>query len=203
MRGDLAPLRLAARQRRVVARRAQRALASTLPFAGVSALLLAAVSALLFAAAPAAAESARERVQADVRILIEALYAGDASTVLGFTHPLVLREMGGEVAARASVEQALAQISLLDLKLESLRFPSKPDLMKGEGREFAIVPTLVVLRAGEQRVESLNFQLGVKEPDTSSWKYLEGSEIDQQKVQMLFPGFPVHYEFPQIRRKRL
>ena len=169
----------------------------------LSVLPIIAFCAVLASAAPIRAESDGERVQNDVRAMIEALYRGDAAAVLQLTHPTVIQSMGGSDAARSATEEALQQISLVGVKLESLSFPRKPEFMQGSGREFAIVPTLIVLAASGQRVESSNFQLGVKDSVSSDWKYVEGSRIDQQSVQSLFPGFPISYEFPKIHRKRL
>ena len=158
---------------------------------------------LLAASPPARAESDEKRVQSDVRSMIEALYRGDAVTLLRFTHPQVIQAIGGSEAALAGTKRALERRKLIGVELESLEFPSEPELMKGQGREFAIVHTRIVLSSGGRRVESRGFQLGVKDPGASVWRYIEGSDIDDVKVQMMFPGFPVDYTFPGITRQLL
>ncbi len=89
------------------------------------------------------------------------------------------------------------------MRVESLTFPRAPEFLEGGGRRFAIVPTLSIIYANAQRVESLNFQLGVLEPKSTQWVYVEGSRINKQNVQELFPGFPATYEFPLFYRKKL
>jgi hypothetical protein len=142
-------------------------------------------------------------VQRDVKRLIDALYAGDVDTVIGFTHPTIVRMMGGAQPARAATQQALQQVSNLGMKVEELSFPKPPQFLEGGGRKFAIVPTLMIISANGQRIESLNFQLGVLDSPSTSWKYVEGSRVNKQNVQTLFPGFPADYDFPEFYRKKL
>ena len=88
-------------------------------------------------------------------------------------------------------------------RVESLSFPRPPDFIETDREVFAIVPTLMVLERGGQRVESLNYQFGVLDPDSVEWKYVEGSRINAGNVRSLFPSFPSEYDFPEFYRKRL
>lgn len=143
------------------------------------------------------------RAQADVRLIVQSLYAGDIGVVLKYTHPAVVKLLGGQAAARRAMEGAVALLRKNDMKIESLSFPSAPTCLTGGGRRFIIVPTLSVIAAGDQRIESLNFQFGVFESDGTGWTYVEGSRVNGENVQILFPGFPRDYQFPQVYRKRI
>ena len=124
-------------------------------------------------------------------------------TVLRFTHPKIIELQGGLPATRSAVQQAVLMLKSINMQLESLSFPKKPEFLEGGGRRFAIVPTLTIVSSNGQRVESLNFQLGVLEPKASQWVYVEGSRINRENVQILFPGFPTAYEFPSFYRRKL
>jgi hypothetical protein len=141
------------------------------------------------------------RTQQDVRTISRALYGGDADTVLKYTHPKVVQLQGGEAAAHQRLQAAIQ--TMKNMKIESLTFPAAPTCLNGGNRRFAIVPTLSVLVRDGQRVESLNYQLGVLEPGEAEWTYVEGSRMNAATVQILFPGFPKDYTFPPIYRKRL
>jgi hypothetical protein len=154
-------------------------------------------------AAAAEAEKDAELVQSDLRTLLAAMYGGDVDTVLRYTHPAVIAVTGGEEQARKSIQEAGAKIRELGMQHESVTFPRPPDFLEGGGRRFAVVPTLSIVSANGQRIESLNYQLGVLEPDAKGWTYIEGSRIDKENVQSLFPGFPADYEFPPSYRKKL
>ena len=141
--------------------------------------------------------------QADVRLIVQSLYAGDVDVVLKYTHPAVIKMQGGQDAARRAVTAAVALMQKNNMKLESLSCPAEPTCLSGTNRQFIIVPTLSVIESAGQRFESLNFQLGASESSDGQWTYVEGSRVKAENVQVLFPGFPRNYRFPPIYRKRL
>jgi hypothetical protein len=111
--------------------------------------------------------------------------------------------LGGMEAARKRLQETSLKFKSVGMQLESLTFPRPPEFLSGGGRRFAVVPTLSIISASGQRIESLNFLLGVVEPDSSQWTYVDGSRINKELVQKLFPGFPASYEFPATYRKKL
>jgi hypothetical protein len=142
-------------------------------------------------------------VQEDVRTLTNALDQGNVDTLIRYTHPKIITMMGGEAQARAVLSQAMSKFAALGMKRESLTFPAEPTILRGGTHEFAIVPTMTVLAAAGQRVESLNFQLGVREIGAGNWTYVEGSRVNKGNVRSLFPDFPSDYEFPPTYQKKL
>jgi hypothetical protein len=143
------------------------------------------------------------RVQQDVRALIHALYNADVDTVVRYTHPTIIAMQGGVQGTRRAVQDVVLKLKSAGMRVESLTFPKPPEFLEGGGRRFAVVPTLSIISANAQRFESLNFQLGILEPGSTEWTYVEGSRITRQNVQSLFPGFPATYEFPPFYRKKL
>jgi hypothetical protein len=87
------------------------------------------------------------------------------------------------------------------LRIESFQFPRPPEFVRTERAVFAIVPTLLIMDQGGQRIESLNYQFGVLEGDT--WRYTEGARVSAGTVRAMFPSFPVGHQFPEIYRKKL
>jgi len=143
------------------------------------------------------------RVQQDVKALIDALYNADVDTVVRYTHPTIIAMQGGLQGTRKAVQDVVLKLKSAGMRVESLTFPKPPEFLEGGGRRFAVVPTLSIISANGQQIESLNFQLGVLEPGSTEWAYVEGSRITKQNVQSLFPGFPATYEFPPFYRKKL
>jgi hypothetical protein len=111
---------------------------------------------------------------------------------------------GGREATRAAIERALDRAAREKVAPESLSFPRGPDFLDGRGRRFAVVPTLSVIRGrGGERLQSLNYLVGVRERGARGWAWVEGSVLNQRNVRVLFPDFPSDYAFPPIERKRL
>lgn len=142
-------------------------------------------------------------VQQDVRRLLDAVYSGEVHTVLGLTHPKVIESMGGEALAEAALRSVFSQFESLDMKVESLEFSDAPDFLESESKRFVIVPLKVIFVSRGERVESRNFQLGIQSKGETTWKYLEGSQINSQSVHTLFADFPADYKFPAVSRKKL
>jgi len=144
-----------------------------------------------------------EIVQEDVRTLLEASYSGDVKTVLHYSHPAIIDMMGGAAKAEVLVTEILSKAQEVGLQSESLTFPETPTFLETDQHHFAIVPTLSIMSANGQRVESLNFQFGIKDKGSESWKYMEGSRVESHNLLRFFPDFPADYTFPAFYRKRI
>jgi hypothetical protein len=145
--------------------------------------------------------SVTSRVQADVQSMMRAVDDGDVETSLRFTHPKVLQLLGGPDSARQILPRLFASARESGMHRDGLSFPSPPTCVAAGRRRFAMVPTLTVFSTKTGRVESLNYQFGVKEPDQSDWTYLDGSRLNAQTVHRFFPEFPKNFSFPSIYRK--
>ncbi|MDB5336897.1 MAG: hypothetical protein JWN70_2516 [Planctomycetaceae bacterium] len=146
----------------------------------------------------------KDRVQSDVRSIINALYSGDVDTGLRFTSPKVIELMGGAAKAKSELTIAQSKIQSIGLKIESLTFPNDPTFMQTAGNQYVFVPTFATFSApGGQRLESLNFQLGARVAGAPDWTYVEGSRVSNANVKALFPDFPVGAVFPGTYRKKL
>jgi hypothetical protein len=142
-------------------------------------------------------------VQDDVRRMLNALYANDIDTVLALTHPKVIKSLGGLPVAKATLQPELARMQSSKMSLESLTFPKAPNFIATAEREYAVVPTLSIVKSKGERAESLNFQFGIKEKTATNWTYIEGSRVNPQLLGGFFPDFPSNYNFPQFYRKKL
>lgn len=152
------------------------------------------------AAARADERALGEQLQADVRTLLEASYGSDPEPVLRLTHPAIIEELGGSDKARAAFRQAMSTVKRVGLKIEKFEFPAPPTFVEGERRRFAIIPTRLVVSAGDQHLDSRNFQVGVYDPIGKKWTYVEGSKFDAKLRSRYFKDFPADYEFPATTR---
>lgn len=135
--------------------------------------------------------------------MVRALYAGDVATVIDYTHPVILAGLGGREKAIEVTNEAMSPLMRSGLRIESFTFPRPPEFVEAGPTVFAIVPTLLVLDLGGQRVESLNYQFGVLDTAEGKWRYAEGSRIKSDNVRTFFPSFPDRHRFPETYRKKL
>ncbi len=151
------------------------------------------------AATSATSESRDAAVQADIRALFEATYGGDSDKVLRLTHPVVIESLGGRVAAKKTLSEAMKRLRLISLKINTVDFPEPARFVDGAVRSYAIVPTRVVASAGEQRVDSRSFQVGVRDAKGGKWAYIEGPKFQAFRAKH-FADFPGDFEFPETSR---
>ena len=142
-------------------------------------------------------------VQSDCARLANAVYSGDVETVLAFTHPTVIERMGGASQATNVLKSTFQQFKSKGMKLDSQMFPTEPIFLKSDRHNFAIVPTKSIVVAQGQRLESLNYQFGIRDSGHTNWTYIEGSRINSTNVVQLFPDFPKNFAFPTFYRKKL
>ena len=144
-----------------------------------------------------------KQVQRDVEAIVRSLYRGEVDTSLRYAHPTIVGLLGGPEKARTTLTLIMTKILKAEMKIESFSFPKAPEFFDGGGRKYVYVPTLTIISGNGTRVESLNFQLGILEPGTKDWKYIEGSRLTAENVQVFLPGFPKGRPFPPFYRKKL
>jgi len=145
----------------------------------------------------------KDVVHEDVRLMVSAVYSGDVDTVMRYTHPLVVEDLGGEEEARMAVTLGFELFDKAGLKLESLEFPSDPDFVKGKGYRYVVVPTRSVITAMGTRTDSSGYQFGARAINDDQWRYVDGTRLTQARVASMFPDFPSDYTLPTIQRKPL
>ncbi len=165
------------------------------PLRGISALLT-----LGFLSVAAAAVDSRDaQVQSDVRVLLNATYAGDVDTVLRLTNPVVLEALGGQAEARRTLTEAMQRLRKISLKIDRFEFPEPPRFVEGTGRTYAVVPTRLIVSAGPQTVDRRSFQVGVLVDGSKGWTYLEGPKFAAFRAEH-FADFPSDYEYPETTK---
>lgn len=159
---------------------------------------------LVLGVSPALAEENRAElvklVQADVRTLLQANYKGEIEPAMRLTHPAIIEELGGTEKARATFIEAMGVLKRVGLSIDTFEFPEPPSFVEGERRTYAIIPTRLVVSAGDQKLDSRNFQVGVSDPIEKKWTYVEGSKFDERLRSRYFKDFPKDYEFPPVTR---
>ncbi len=167
------------------------------------ALVLSAASLITTPCLAVSADEVRiKRVQSDVDALAKATYAGDVETILRYTYPALIAVMGGRIATKEALEDAFQQVKRLNMQIEKFEYPTKPTFVDGENRQYAIIPTYTVVSAGGLRAESYNFQIGIRDAESDSWTYIEGSRFEKLR-QELFRDFPSVVALPEMSRKQL
>lgn len=164
----------------------------------------------VFSAAPAvAAEGSdvkRETavVQADIRAMSDALFAGDSETILRYTYPKVIETFGGRERLAAFYSTAAGSQKQMGITRESLTFPAPLEFLDGKnGRRFVVAPSRSVIGNKDGRGAVTGFHLGVKEKDAQEWKYIPGQFVKPQTLPAMLPDFPPGHPWPPQGHEKL
>ncbi|GAA4438994.1 hypothetical protein [Bremerella cremea] len=159
----------------------------------------------LFADEPAAEAPLTEtekQLQNDVQTLTTALLEADSETALKLLHPKPFdRRIGSReefTKGLKKAKEALGRIKLFKPEI-SVAFPKRPIFVEGEQHQFAIVPieTQVKMLGGIGKSES--FLIGIREEKDDTWRYLDGTKLEQEDIQKLFSDFPVEQPLPLVK----
>lgn len=142
--------------------------------------------------------SDREIVESDARALFDALYRhGDVDSLLGRAHPRLIQAAGGEAAARDGFREWISDIQTARLRVESFMLRGDPTFFASKYTEFVVVPTRGIFKLPDgRRIDCRSFQLGARRKGTAEWRYVEGSRIDEELLDTLFPDFPADVQLP-------
>ncbi|MCK4860081.1 MAG: hypothetical protein KAS87_05950 [Candidatus Omnitrophica bacterium] len=143
------------------------------------------------------------RVQSDAKRVIMAAYNFDKESTLELTHPIVIELIGGRESMEQFLDIYYQQLRSSNIKLLEFNFPNPPIFLESMKHEFVIIPTQSKVSVNDKIVESLNYQLGVRNIGNEKWHYIDGSQLNKKILLQWFPDFPADVELPNKEKKLL
>ncbi|WP_166828681.1 hypothetical protein [Thalassoroseus pseudoceratinae] len=142
-------------------------------------------------------QSETDRIQRELRAVVEAVYDSEVQTVLDYTHPRVIKLAGGEEPLRAMIQEVYSEFESANMEVESVTFHEAPTFLQSKANRFSVVPFTSVVTFGDQRIKAVGYQVGVQRFGATDWKYVDGAYIEKNGTQLLLPDFPADYQFPK------
>jgi hypothetical protein len=140
-----------------------------------------------------------ETIHRDIRRLQVAIFEEDVETVLRLAHPRWIQAIGGHDKVREEIESLGSRqlAATHQIEFEQTVFGDEPAVRRTTEHEFVIVPSLCAFRRPGDRFEVPTFDVAVRRIGTTNWRYIGGTEFDEQQAVTLFPDFPKDSRFPQ------
>lgn len=150
------------------------------------------MKALLFAfvlstCAPAWSQEAVVTIKQEAQKCSKALLAGDYDSFVAYTHPRIVKAMGGKDAMIATLKQGMSQMkaggaTFLDVTIGQ---PSNP---KRIGPWMtSIIPQHLVLKVPDGKLYSDSTLLGISEDDGKHWVFLDLGQVKKDQLDETFP----------------
>lgn len=139
-----------------------------------------------------------DRIQGHVRSLHRAIFEGDATAALSLADAPWIVAVGGRDSFRQKVESLGAALKAAAVKVEFVGtvFQDEPTMLRGDKCDYVIVPSICVVSQEGNQVELRTFDLGVRRPGRSDWKYVSGDQLDEKQALLLYPTLPSGLKFP-------
>jgi hypothetical protein len=144
---------------------------------------------LLTAVVPARAdETVADRARKQAALMYQAFLRGDFDTFVSFTHPKVVRLMGGPEKVKAELAKVLADGKAQGISVRSATVsPPQQITRSGAHAVQAIVPTELVMVAPGKEGRQTSFLLGLSPDDGRTWKFVDTARVGGEAVRKLFP----------------
>ncbi|HEX8843406.1 MAG TPA: hypothetical protein VF791_02125 [Pyrinomonadaceae bacterium] len=81
----------------------------------------------------------------------------------------------------------MKQIKARGFEIISYSVESPKDVQVVNGQTFAVVPTLLKLKAPGGTITSSSYMLGISSDGGKKWSLIDGSDLDEAKVKTLLP----------------
>ena len=162
-------------------------------------LLIAAVCSL---AQPIAAAASEADILAILKPVADATLRGDLAAAIEVMYEPAMVDSGGRKALLEAAASLKSQMNAAGMQLKRYEYKRPFRFIRGKEKRYVVVPTLteMIYPGGGMRAHS--FELGV-EVSPGKWRFLNGSQANQQTLAKYFPDFPAGEKLPEIRNEEI
>jgi hypothetical protein len=127
-------------------------------------------------------------VKRQVEQMVEAMIQGDSRKLVDDTYEPVVELIGGRDRAIKMTAEAIKRAKAEGL-LINVEVGEPGEFIVGDGKEFVVVPTRMIIPAHGKEIAMNSFQLGVSTDSGKTWKYVDSDNFARYKDK-LFPRLP-------------
>lgn len=146
------------------------------------------------------AEANEATVRAALKPAMEATLRGEFEPSLDIMYEPVLEDIGGRAKMREAVKTLKEVMAKQKLEFRKFELQEPYRFVKGEKRQYVIVPTYVEMETPDKLIKMHAFQFGV-EVAPGKWRFLDGAKTDMAVVQKYFPDYPTREKLPARKQE--
>jgi hypothetical protein len=125
-----------------------------------------------------------------------ALVKGDFETIVDYTHPELVKHLGGREKAITAMGAAMKDLMANGISLTSFTVGEPSDTVAGDSQLFAVVPFELRLKSPDGRILLKGYLIGISSDQGRSWKYLDGRG-DTKLIKKCLPNLPEKLKLPE------
>src|SRR5581483_10238949 len=128
----------------------------------------------------------------------QAFVKGDFGRVADLTFPKLVALMGGKEKMVAYLEKGTREMKAEGNVIFSM-VPGDPTQIETIGEQvFAVLPVTLKIKVDKGTLIGKSFMIGVSNDDGKSWTFVDGSNLDERKMTVLFPTAVGKLKLPTV-----
>jgi hypothetical protein len=145
----------------------------------------------------AQADEKTAAIRADAQKCAEAALKADYDSMVRYTHPRVVRMMGGKDKMIEAVKKSMAQMQQQGAEFSAASV-GEPETPKKIGEFLTCkVPEHVVIKIGGGKLESDSMLLGISDDGGKKWTFIDLGPMKKDAFKLLFPELAEKIELPE------
>lgn len=140
---------------------------------------------------------------AELRIALSNMNAAtvalDAQAILNTASPRLIKLIGGKANTLKLITKSLERIKQENLKADSIVNYTDTDILKVKNIKYCFIPQVIVLNIpdGNKKMIRHTTIMAINEPSVKGWTFLNYSDINDEKMKILFPELLGKLSFPR------
>ncbi len=144
-------------------------------------------------------------INKDLKIMLNGMFSGDVEVFMEKTNPKLFPLLGGKENFSKFTQEALSQLDLMGVKIISTEHQIPGRFYAAGNNMLTIVPRTTVMEIEGQRLKTTGFMVAIKNTETNSWTYLDGSGLreDRSMLWKMFPELTADIQFPENKIEKI
>lgn len=118
---------------------------------------------------------------------VTATIDGDSDQLISLTYPKVVEKMGGKAKMREVVEDGTKQMKMDGFSFFPTTVNAPSEVQKVGTKCFAVLTYQLKMKTPKGILKRNSFLLGIVDKPGDSWTFVDGTNLDEAKLKVLFP----------------
>ncbi|RZK55235.1 MAG: hypothetical protein EOO91_14465 [Pedobacter sp.] len=129
-----------------------------------------------------------------------AVSKGDYKTLLKYTHPKIIKQMGGTEKATQTLKQAMLAMKQQGLQFDKVSIGKVGQTIKSTKDIQSIVPQILDMKFGTKTIHSNSYLLGISYDAGKNWYFLDTGTTQETELRKMFPEINSKIVIPKSSR---
>jgi hypothetical protein len=125
---------------------------------------------------------------------------GDYKTLLKYTHPKIIKMMGGNEKASATLKQTMTQLKQQGFQFDKITIGKVVQTIKSQKDIQSIVPQILDLKFGTKTIHSNSYLFSISYDDGKNWYFLDTGTTQEAELRKMFPEISTKLVIPKSNK---